>query len=874
MGKAIALEGIALENAAPLSKGLMSISSDPRRLLEAVFSWSNGQPFLTQKLCQIIAVQKSIPEGVDEVQWVEQIVRQHVVEDWESKDNPEHLRTIRDRVLLDPLHSTVVLSDYSKVLAGGSEGRPLKSLDDSSRLYLSGLIAIKQGRAYPRTKVYKTVFDRTWVDAQLSARRPYAEPMKRWEDNHDAQYLLSGEELQSSQQWAEGKHLPEADHRFLAASQALESQSFQRWNERLQEEVQQRRAAEKSLQEALKDLETAREHADLANRAKTDFLARVSHEVRTPINSVLGLSRLAMKQQTDELGRDYLQKIRRTTNYMLSVVNDIVDVAKVERGELSLNTETFYLDDVIDRLIDIVAPRALEKSLKFELDLPQDNLPLLLGDANRLEQLLLNLVSNSIRHTAEGSICLRITLSDPHNQEQPIHFAVEDSGEGVSDESVCGVVGNHPQSALKPGLGLSLCCELTGLMGGGLVVDSEPSKGSRFTATVRFGCVEREPDIEVLPQSILVCGLDAERTLVKELSQLGHQLSDSDCEADAPLDMVLFDGLDKTLLPAIKLLQSEHSELAFLAALPSGQSTPYHLSDFNYTTRLDYPLSRRALADLINHKGQAGAVAESDELIHFRGNYHVLVVDDDEINLLIVSELLTKTGLQVDLVDDGAKALDRLEQRQYDLVLMDIEMPVMGGLQAVEVLRKQPWGKDVPVVAMTAHALVGDGERFLAAGMNAHLTKPFEPQDLYGVLAHWLKIEEPLLSTNTPDTKSQKPTVLVVDDEPDNIRLMMSVLQEQYTVLAATNGEKALQLAASDKAPSAIILDVLMPGMSGFEVCKALKFDPATEQIPVIFVSGLDSEEHYREGLEMGAVDFLSKPVSPVLLLARLSKLL
>lgn len=357
VGRAISMEGFTDEEARPFQQGLTVKGKDSGKLLTSILRWSSGQPFLTQKICQLVTdLSADVPATLNEEEWVSQLIQERIIHNWESKDNPEHIRTIRDRMLLDECFSTINLSNYGRILSSPNEALDLKNVGDYRRLYLTGLIAIYDGYATPRTKVYRRVFNEEWLTLQLESRRPYAQNIKAWQTSSDDKWLLSGEELEQAVLWSENKHLSEEDHRFIAASREKQQKQVQNWNERLQEEIAQRKLVESELQTALKELQQAKADAEKANEAKSNFLARVSREVRTPINSVLGLSHLALQREETVSGREYLKKIHRATSYMLGVINDIVDINKLERGELLLSNDTFYVDDVLDNLLDIIIP--------------------------------------------------------------------------------------------------------------------------------------------------------------------------------------------------------------------------------------------------------------------------------------------------------------------------------------------------------------------------------------------------------------------------------------------------------------------------------------------------------------------------------------
>ncbi|SHG78054.1 response regulator [Ferrimonas marina] len=753
IGRAIAMEGFSEQEAQPLSQGLICPGRNPSQVLSAILQCSGGQPFLTQKLCQMI--NDASADGDDDANpdtqaWVDGLVNRRLINDWESHDNPEHLRTIRDRMLLDEKYSTVNLAGYAQLLSSPDETLPVESAGDYHRLYLTGLIAVQQGTIRPRTQVYRRVFDEHWLQAQLDQRRPYAKALHAWQQGN-TESLLQGSELQAAIEWAEGKHLPEIDHRFLGASREQVQQQVQQWNQRLQAEVEQRQQAQLKLQEALDQLEHAKRDAEQANQAKTDFLTRVSREVRTPINSVLGLSHLALRHVVHPRNRDYLQKINRATRHMLAVVDDMVDINKLERGELALKREPFLLDTVLDNLLDMIAPSLNSKGLSFALHQPQQLLPPLMGDAERLQQLLLNLANNAVLYTESGGIELQVAQLSSSERRLSLRFSLIDTGCGVADRPTQGRVNRTGASVMKPGLGLSFCCELLSLLGSALEVESDPAHGSHFFFDLSFEADDQAtspPDSGwqvVLAQSASRSG----STISEQLLALGHQTQEVSL---SDLNQVEWDRYDRLIVdiasltdPTVLLpILDRYPTLSVHPLLALGEQLPEGLELLALKPALSSPCSLRRLAqDLAATRAVARPVANAQP----QQQYRVLVAEDDEFNQQVVIEMLGQLGLSVVLVGDGRAALDALSEQAFDLILMDIEMPVMDGLEAVARLRKRPQFslEQLPVIAMTAHAMVGDRKRFLAAGMNDHLTKPLDPARLNQVLNRWLPMGTPAI---------------------------------------------------------------------------------------------------------------------------------
>ncbi|WP_157443099.1 AAA-like domain-containing protein [Colwellia piezophila] len=717
IGRAIALQGFKFEKSLALATGLNVDHLDNKKLLAQVLAWSFGQPFLTQKICQLIADNKDNRLRLNEQDWLAELLAEKIIDDWVRKDNPEHLRTIRDRLLLDDNQATFNLDIYQQLLSSADESLMVDENIDYSRLLLTGLINIEQGKITVRAKVYRQVFNIRWLEQAIANRRPYGEKLTLWQLGEDSRWLLAGDELNSANHWAKGKHLPELDHSFIAASQSQENQQVQAWNQKLQAEIQQRQQVEDKLKQTLVLLEQAKAKAEQANLAKTDFLARVSHEVRTPINNILGLSYLALQPDNAKQQQDYLSKIHHASTYMLAVVNDIVDIGKLERNELVLNQQAFLLTDVFDNINDLLGTRLRDKNLHLRSNIAQTHFPMLMGDAMRLQQLLVNLITNAIKHTEQGTITIAVNASNSDKEQLSLTFVVNDTGNGISNKAVAGQVSQHADSVIPVGLGLSLCCQLAELMAdeadssAGLKVNSSPTTGCQFSFTCRF-------------------------TLAADAKQCIEKMPNSE------------------------------------------------------------PLSAQVIDTVV------GAQC---------ANKRILVVEDDDINQQIMQELLRPLALLVEIAVNGQQALKVLTEQRFDLVLMDIEMPIMDGITAIKQIRKFASKApevyenlvNLPVIAMTAHALIDDQRRFIDLGFNEYLAKPIDPIVLTQRVSHWLARAEQSHQHKLPVVKER---IILVDKLADNLRLMSANLKSHYSILATTSIEKALVIAQKSPLPTAILL--------------------------------------------------------------------
>ena len=398
---------------------------------------------------------------------------------------------------------------------------------------------------------------------------------------------------------------------------------------------------ERKVDERTAALSVAKEAAETASRAKSTFLANMSHELRTPMNAIMGMTDLALRRATDERQRDQLTKVVQASSHLLGVINDILDISKIEADRLVLENTVFRLGAVVDNLRPLVEGQAAEKGLHFAIDLPPDLADLALaGDPLRLGQILLNLTANAIKFTAEGRVDVAVGRLVDEADRVSLRFTIRDTGIGIAPADQVRLFnafqqadGSTTRQYGGTGLGLAISRSLARMMGGDITVDSRPGVGSVFAFTVT---------------------------------------------------------LDKAAMPA-----------SDTAAEPRWRA------------------------------------AEAMLRAHYAGR-RILLVEDEPVNREVARELLVMAGLLVDLAEDGRQAVALVMQNAYDLILMDMLMPNMNGIDATQTIRSLPGGADVPILAMTANAFSEDRQRCLEVGMNDHISKPVEPRRLFETVLKWL----------------------------------------------------------------------------------------------------------------------------------------
>jgi two-component system sensor histidine kinase/response regulator len=518
--------------------------------------------------------------------------------------------------------------------------------------------------------------------------------------------------------------------------------------------------------------------AEAANRTKSDFLANMSHEIRTPLNAILGMTYLAQRANPTPRQQTYLTKIGIAGQSLLGIVNDILDFSKIEAGKLEAEHIVFSLDEVLNNVVDIVGQKAEEKGITIVCTVPRDVPRSLIGDPLRLGQVLINLVHNAIKFSDKGEIIVRVAVQDVTLNEVRLAFSVRDHGIGMSAEQVANLFQSFNQADTSftrkyggTGLGLAISKQLCELMGGAISVESEVGKGSTFTFSVSFAIATKEQlgvrksQDKLLKRSVLIVD-DSEivRKLLLGMVQangfLGRAVSSGEealsalvhgSQVGRPFDLVLMDWR----LPGIDGIEAsrrikEHPTLRPIPAIVmisafESEEVLRGLKQPRFDAFLVKPITETVLMrTIVSISGEniAGPDSrlqpEAGNLLSDLTGRRVLVVEDNEINRDLASELLCDLGIRTAVAVNGRHGVDRVLAQPFDLVLMDIQMPVMDGLAATRLIRADARFHDLPIIAMTAHAMRGDRERSLDSGMNDHLTKPIDPAALSAILSRWM----------------------------------------------------------------------------------------------------------------------------------------